>query len=85
MTMKQYAKSEWVSAIIRDLDEEKHEAGFIHTTEYGATILCCDPKTVSNLLESGNFNTGHIDLMLKNTKATNLKSLLLKLSKESAQ
>lgn len=78
--MKQYAKSEWTAAIIRDLDEEKHEAGFIHTTEYGSTILCCDPKTVSNLLESGNFTTNHIDLMLKNTKAIHPKSLLNKLS-----
>ena len=77
MVMKKFAQDVFTIAIIRDLEEAKMEEGYIHTTEYGATVLMCDPKTVSNLLETGKWTSVHFDLMLKNTKAVNLRKLFL--------
>ncbi len=80
MTMKKFAQDDFTKAIMLDLEEAKYEAGYIHLTEFGSTVLMCDPKTVSNLFETGKWSAGHFELMLKHTKAVNLKKLFKQLS-----
>jgi len=81
MTMKKFSTDIWTVAIIKDLDAEKHDKGFMDTCDFGSTVLFCDRKTVSNLLETGKWSAGHISNMLNHTEAVNLKKLLNELSK----
>lgn len=75
MDLKKFAQDVFTKAIMRDIAEQMYEDGYIHLTEYGSTVLMCDPKTVSNLLETGKFTSVHFQNVLKNTKGTHLRQV----------
>lgn len=78
--MKRFAQDEFTKAIMRDIAEQMFEDGYIHLTEFGATVLMCDPKTVSNLLETGKFTTVHFQCVLRNTKGIHLRKVFAEIA-----